>query len=260
MNGLKIDDVQAAVERMGVAKASDVAKEMNKALKGLAKKEKTCAGGQIIKRESAQTTLVTLVALFTSTVVVTNAVSGNLIHVGPFLFVAGTLSYPLTFLLTDIISECFGKKRAQRAVWLGFIAQVISVAFIFGVMQFSSATEEMGEAFRQVFAPVARIVVASMVAYVVAQSVDVAVFHRIKAKTGGKWLWLRNNVATIIAQSVDTALFVAIAFIGVLSPGELMAMFTGQYLAKVILAAADTPFCYLGVFIAQKYMDPWRKL
>lgn len=201
-----------------------------------------------------RTATTVLVALFTSTVVVTNAVSGNLIHVGPFLFVAGTLSYPVTFLLTDILSEIFGKKVAQRAVILGFIAQLLSVAFIFGVMQFDSATKEMGVAFRSVFAPVFRIVIASMTAYLVAQTVDVTIFHFVKEKTKGRWLWLRNNVATAVAQGIDTLLFVVIAFAGVLPLDAMVAMFAGQYLAKVLLAIIDTPFCYLGVHIVRKYI------
>jgi len=82
--------------------------------------------------------------------------------------------------------------------------------------------------------------------------VDVRLFHFIKGKTEGRHLWLRNNCATMVSQGIDTFIFITIAFFGVLDSGMLFSMFCGQYLAKVIFAAIDTPICYLGVYIVKK--------
>lgn len=197
--------------------------------------------------------LTVLFGLFTAAVVMTNAVSGNIIEVGPFVFVAGTLLYPVTFLLTDIISECYGRRVAQRAVVTGFVAQLLAVAFIHIVAMFPSTDPRTAYAFAQLFNPVGRIVMASMTAYLISQTIDVRLFHAIRDRTRARHLWLRNNVATILSQGVDTSVFVLVAFLGVLPSEQLVAMMIGQYLAKTFLAAVDTPLCYLGVWALKRY-------
>jgi len=204
------------------------------------------------------TALAFLFGLFASAVVVTNAVSGNVINVGPFTFVAGTLLYPVTFLLTDVLSEVFGKRAAQRAVWCGFVAQLLAVAFIQALRWFPSIDPEMAAAFEKLFAPVPRIVLGSMTAYLIAQSIDVRLFHAIRDRTHGEHLWLRNNGSTLVSQAVDTAVFVVVAFAGVLDTGTLVAMALGQYTAKAIMAAADTPLCYAAVELTRKYIRGGR--
>lgn len=188
-----------------------------------------------------------LFGLFTAAVVMTNAVSVNLIEVGPFVFVAGTLLYPATFLLTDVISEVYGERAATRAVWTGFTAQALSVVAVFWLAMWPSLDPEVDAHWRAVFLPIWRISAASMVAYLVAQLVDVRVFHALKGWTEGRHLWLRNNASTIASQGIDSAIFVIIAFLGVLDTYSLAAMWLGQWAAKAILAALDTPLCYLAV-------------
>ena len=193
-----------------------------------------------------------LFGLFASAVVMTNAVSANVIEVGPFVFVAGTLLYPVTFLLTDILSEIYGKEAATRAVWTGLAAQILSVAFIQSVATFPSLDAGMGEAWGVVFLPTARIAAASMVAYLVAQLIDVRVFHFLRELTDGKALWLRNNGSTIASQGFDTLIFVIVAFAGTLPIDVLAFMILGQYTAKACLALLDTPFCYLAVALTSR--------
>jgi len=202
--------------------------------------------------EKASSTIAILTGLFAASVVMTNAVSGNVINAGPFTFVAGTLLYPVTFLLTDVLSEVFGKRTAQRAVWTGLGAQALAVFFVWMVLQFDSIDTEMSEAFEKLFAPVPRIVLGSMIAYLISQTLDVRIFHWIKKKTNKRWLWLRNNGSTMISQLIDTFVFVTVAFFGRLDAETLIAMMAGQYTAKALLAAIDTPFCYLAVNIVRK--------
>lgn len=188
-----------------------------------------------------------LFGLFTASVVMTNAMSALLIEVGPFVFVAGTLLYPLTFLLTDAISEVYGKERATQAVWTGFTAQALAIGAIHWVSIWPTIEPDVADSWRRVFLPLWRIALASMVAYLISQLIDVRIFHWLKKRTEGRHLWLRNNVSTIASQCVDTAVFVLIAFVGVLPARVLIAMFFGQWLAKALMALADTPFCYLAV-------------
>lgn len=200
-----------------------------------------------------------MAGLFCACVVMTNAVSAHLVQVGPFVAVAGALLYPVTFLLTDIMSEVHGKETARRAVWLGFACQLLAVCFVQVVALFPGMDPSVEAAWRRVFLPMARLAVASMIAYLIAQLIDVWVFHAVRDATRGRWLWLRNNVATVVAQAVDTAIFVSVAFAGVLPLGTLLKVAAGQYALKVIIAALDTPFCYAGVWgvrwLHRRYYD-----
>jgi len=193
-----------------------------------------------------------LFGLFASAVVMTNAVSANIIQVGPLVLVAGALLYPVTFLVTDILSEVYGKRVATVAVWTGFAAQVLAVVFVQVAAMFPSMDEAMRDHWTAVFLPMARIAVASMAAYLVAQLLDVRTFHLVRGLTGGRWLWLRNNISTITSQAFDSVVFVVVGFAGVLPTEVLLSMIGGQYIAKVILAAADTPLCYLGVSLVRR--------
>lgn len=193
-----------------------------------------------------------LFGMFCSVVVMTNAVSANVITVGPFVCVAGALLYPVTFLLTDIISDVYGRRTATWAVWCGFACQILAAAFVQFAALFPSLNAEVQAAWGLVFLPMFRIALASMVAYLSAQLLDVSIFHKIKRKTKGRHLWLRNNVATSVSQALDTAIFVTVAFLGVLPWPVLWSMVVGQYLLKVVLAILDTPICYLGVYVVRR--------
>ena len=190
-----------------------------------------------------------LFSIFCVSVVMTNMVSGKLISFGPFIFVAGTLLYPLTFLLTDTISEVYGKREANTAVLTGFFCQIIAVVALY-LLGFCEALDpSVDQAWSTIFSPVGRITVASMLAYLASQLVDVRLFHFIRAKTGTKHLWLRNNVSTAVSQLFDTLIFVFIAFAGTMPLESLAAMAAGQYMVKFLLALIDTPVCYASVWL-----------
>lgn len=181
----------------------------------------------------------------------TNAVSSLVIVIGPFVFVAGTLLYPATFLLTDMLSEVYGKRVAQRAVWTGFLAQLLALASVGVISYFPTLDPASAEAWHAVFSPMWRIAVASMLAYLVSQSIDVTIFHAMKDAMRGRHLWLRNNVSTMTSQAVDTCIFVLVAFAGVLDARTLVMMVLGQWAVKSVLALLDTPVVYACVAFAR---------
>ncbi len=96
---------------------------------------------------------------------------------------------------------------------------------------------------------VPRIVLASMVAYLLSQHHDVFAFHFWKRVTQGRFLWLRNNASTMVSQGIDTVLFITIAFIGVIPTNVLLNMIVAQYVIKIVIAIVDTPLCYLMVHL-----------
>jgi len=111
-------------------------------------------------------------------------------------------------------------------------------------------------AYDAIFGFVPRLVLASMIAYLVSQHHDVASFQFWRRKTGGKYLWLRNNASTMVSQALDTGIFITIAFWGTVPGDVLLNMLLTQYLIKLAIAAADTPFCYLLVALLKNRLNP----
>ncbi len=159
----------------------------------------------------------------------------------------GNIMYGTIFLATDALSEKYGKKSAQKAVYLGFFTMAVSIiimqlALLFIPNQYDSAQPHLDA----IFGFYLRVAGASLIAYLISQTLDVYLFHKIKAKLPDtKWLWVRNNVATIISQFIDTAIFVSLAFIGVMNSSILWQIFLSTFIIKTMVAAFDTPFVYL---------------
>jgi len=187
-----------------------------------------------------------LVAFFVTFLVVANIITVKLVAVGGWVVPAGVIVYPFTFLLTDVIAELYGRRTATRVVWTGFAVSLAMVAFIYLAGLLPPAAFWDGQpAFSATLGMVPRIVAASMVAYLVSQHHDVFAFHFWRRQTGGRRLWLRNNASTMVSQAADTAIFISLAFWGTVPGGVLLNMMLTQYLVKLGIAVADTPFCYL---------------
>jgi len=176
--------------------------------------------------------------------VIAGVLATKIVTFGPFSVPGGVIAFSMTFLLTDILSEKWGKKYAKKAVWLGFYANIIFVISIWIALKWPAApfAIEAGNMFGQVLGLTPRIVIAGLVAYLISQHHDVWAFNFLKKKTNGKHLWLRNNASTITSQLLDSVIFVFIAFYGIFPIGPLI---LGQWVVKIIIAALDTPFMYL---------------
>lgn len=186
-----------------------------------------------------------LLSTFIAAIVVSNVITGKLIQFGRFTLPGATLLYPITFLITDIVGEIWGKERGFRLVMWGFYGNVILLlGSLFILRAPAPGFFENQSAYEIVLGSTPRIILASMVAYLFSQFHDVWSFAFWKEKTHGKHKWIRNNVSTIVSQLIDTSLFVLIAFLGVVPTEALWQIATSQYLFKLIIAVADTPFFY----------------
>jgi uncharacterized integral membrane protein (TIGR00697 family) len=214
--------------------------------------------------------------LFLSGIFLTALVLGNIIGTTKFVDIfglivpAGVLAYPFTFLATDLICELYGKKKAQTLVWIGFIMNF----FMLGLMSLghflpdASGVSGAASTFERVYQFMVGNVIASMFAYLVAQTVDVQIFHFWKRLTKGKHLWLRNNGSTTFSQLIDTIAILSILYwADNLGPdintiGKLIRLIFASYLFKFFFALLDTPLFYLGVwFLKDKvHDDPDEKL
>ncbi len=209
-----------------------------------------------------------LVALFITALTTSNLTASKLVVLGKvgdilLLTPAAVVAYAITFLMTDIISEVWGRETANKVVFAGFTSQLLLLALVWTAIILPIAPfqgEEFQQAYTKILAPSTNIVVASLTAYLVSQYHDVWAFHKWRQITRGKHLWLRNNASTMISQLIDTTIFITLAFtliplitIGTptITPVQLPGLIIGQYLVKLAIAVADTPFCYLGVKLAQ---------
>tara|TARA_Y100000590_G_scaffold108722_2_gene123683 strand:- start:5525 stop:6193 length:669 start_codon:yes stop_codon:yes gene_type:complete len=163
----------------------------------------------------------------------------------------GILPYPVTFLVTDLISELYGKKKADQVVLSGLVASV----FVMGVVMVANAVPQTewspvnNEIFSKVFGLFGPAVFASMVAYLTAQFIDIRVFHFWKRLTKGKHLWLRNNGSTVVSQLVDTsAVLILLCTAGAIEWVQFWPLLANGFLFKVLVALFDTPLFYLGVW------------
>ncbi|WP_320172062.1 queuosine precursor transporter [Maridesulfovibrio sp.] len=195
-----------------------------------------------------------LTSLFIGSLVIAAVVSSKIINIFGFYAPAGVLAYSLTFIVSDVISEVWGRERANEVVQCGFIALIAAIVLSWAALHWTPAPFWNGqEGFASVLSNTPRIVLASLVAYLVSQTHDVWLFHLLRGITGEKHLWLRNNVSTVISQLLDSTIFVTIAFYGIMPVTDII---IGQWFAKISIALLDTPFVYMAVSLIRNRAVP----
>ena len=202
-----------------------------------------------------------LAATFIAALVVCNLIANKFITIDlgfkTFVISAGVLPYPITFLITDILSEIYGKKKTARIVWAGFVASLFVLGVLLLAQQFTAIAGSPvdDETFNKVFGNSWRVIFASMTAYLCAQLIDVRIYHFWKEKTAGKHLWLRNNFSTVFSQLVDTTLVVCVLFLGVRSHPEIIQFILDGWLFKILCAFIDTPLLYASTAFIRNKLD-----
>ena len=211
----------------------------------------------------AQQIYMVLSALFIASLVVSNLIFQKFFYwdffgLYTFEISVGILPYPVTFLITDIISEVYGKKKANLVVTTGIFASFFSLLIVFAADAVPATTwSPIGNSlFEKVFGATAIAVFASMAAYLLAQYIDIQLFHFWKKLTRGKHLWLRNNFSTFLSQFVDTfsVLFLLCSF-GKIDWELFGGLLLSGFLFKVLIAALDTPFLYAAVYGLRKIFN-----
>lgn len=166
----------------------------------------------------------------------------------------GVILYSGIYFATDLLSEKYGKREANRAVLTGFGTSIIIVAMISISLLFLPSTnpktmvfsEEVHQAFNTLFNFTPRFVFGSLLAYYISQTFDVWMFHFIRSKTGPRHLWLRNNLSTMSSQAIDTFIYSLVVWWGVVDLETAIFLGLAKYVLKVLIALIDTPFIYWG--------------
>ena len=160
----------------------------------------------------------------------------------------GNVMFGSVFLATDILTERYGVKTARKAVWVGVTAEILSLIVFQTALAFNPNELDIVQGSMQnLFALYPRTTVASITMFILSNQLDIFLFDKIKQKTNGKYLWLRNNVATCVSQCVENYLFYVIAFYGVYSMKDIGIMTLTCCIIEIIVAVCDTPFIYLAV-------------
>jgi uncharacterized integral membrane protein (TIGR00697 family) len=198
-----------------------------------------------------------LAGIFTTCLVVGDIIGGKLIETNLFGFqfttTVGMVPFPVTFLLTDVLNEFYGKRAARFITLVGFCMAVLSFAFIYlaaavpfaGFTRGADWTGVNEASFNNVFLGSLRMIIASLCAFLISQFVDIGVFHLLKRVTAGKLLWLRATGSTAVSQLIDTITINFVAWTGMMSAGKIINIIYSAYGLKIFIALALTPLIYL---------------
>ncbi len=213
----------------------------------------------------AQNIYLILVALFIASLVVSNLIFQKFFYWYPininifekqlFQVSVGLLPYPITFLITDILSEIYGKRKANQVVIAGISASLFSLAIIFvgKLVPATSWSPVNDSTFNLVFGAAPLAVLASMLAYLFAQFIDIRIYHFWKDFTKGKHLWLRNNFSTFSSQFIDTlTVLILLCSFKIITWDNFLGLLISGVLFKIIIAALDTPVLYGIVHLFRK--------
>ncbi|MFZ2149909.1 MAG: queuosine precursor transporter [Minisyncoccia bacterium] len=177
----------------------------------------------------------------------------------PFLFgthlSVGVFSFPIVFIMTDVIGEVYGKKMAKNFVLAGILSIVLFLAYSFvsTITPWAEKSLWVKDGYNQIFGLTARISIASLVAFFIAEYQDVISFFFFKKHTGEKRFWLRSNLSNIWSQFLDTVIFMFVAFLGVYPFPVILAIILPWWIFKVLMGFAYTPLSYLGIHVLRKY-------
>ena len=220
---------------------------------------------KVVKQELAAKIYLYLGALFITSLVVSNLIFQKFFYWYPldmeifgiklFELSVGILPYPLTFLITDLISEIYGKKKANQVVIAGIFASFFSMGIVLlaGAVPVMENSPLSNNDFEKVFSLSPLAVLASMLAYLAAQFVDIRIYHFWKKFTKGKHLWLRNNFSTFASQFLDTFTVILLLSLFEILPWDLFfGLVLSGFVFKILVAAFDTPMLYLFVWLFKR--------
>lgn len=218
------------------------------------------------KKSQAQIIYLILAALFVASLVTSNLIFQKFFYWYPlgieifdsklFEVSVGLLPYPITFLITDILSEVYGKKKANHVVIAGIFASFFSLAIIYVSKEVPATTWSPvnDQTFIDVFGAAPLAVLASMMAYLFAQFIDIRIYHFWKNYTKGKHLWLRNNFSTFSSQIIDTlTVLLLLCSFEIIAWENFLGLLISGVIFKMMIAALDTPILYLVIFAFRKH-------
>src|SRR5688500_17959269 len=174
---------------------------------------------------------------------------------GNYIYGAGVLFFPISYLFGDILTEVYGYARSRRVIWAGFGALIFASLMAFTVTSLPPAqtmSADQQNAINLIFGQVPRIVLASLLAFWAGEFTNSFVLAKLKIFTSGKYLWTRTIGSTFAGEAVDSMIFYPVAFYGIWSNEQLVSVLIGNYFIKVLWEVLATPFTYKIVAFLKK--------
>ncbi len=189
-----------------------------------------------------------IVALYVTSLITANTVATKVLEFGPWVTDAGLITFPIAYIVGDVLTEVYGYAAARRVIWLGFACNLIAVATfqLAGVLP-AESTWQNQDAYDAIFGSTPRLLLASFCAYLIGEFANAIVLAKLKVLTEGRWLWMRTIGSTIVGQGLDSVVFVLIAFGGVFPTGVLQDMVVTNWVLKTAYETVMTPVTYLVV-------------
>lgn len=208
-----------------------------------------CLLGAFYVRKTKKSDL--LIGLYVAFVIMSNIMAVKIAKFDfgfvSFYATAATLIFSVTFLMTDIVNEKFGRKETQKMILIAFVAQIATAFFIYLTISLDSAPFwNLQNEFVQLIGLAPRIMVAGWIAFLISENVDAYIFSWLKKLTNGKHLWMRNVFSSIPSMALDTVIFVTLAFYGI---QPLAPLILGVLVIKWLVGIVDIPFMYLSRMI-----------
>jgi uncharacterized integral membrane protein (TIGR00697 family) len=196
-------------------------------------------------------------AVFVSALIAGDLIGGKFFRVFGIDLSVGMIPFPLTFVLTDIVNEFYGKDGARRITFVGlgmaiFVFSCVNLALALPVSPESPMSQE---AFARAFGWSSRLYLASLVAYVIGQMLDITIFQLFLRTTGHKWLWLRATGSTVISQAIDSLVVNLVLLSGTKSLDFMLVAARNGYVVKLIIAVIMTPAIYAGRRVFIRYLE-----
>jgi uncharacterized integral membrane protein (TIGR00697 family) len=191
---------------------------------------------------------VIITGLFITCLITANIIIVKQIVVGPFFLPAAIIIFPISYIISDVLTEVYGYSQARRVIWLGFICNLLAVvAILIGQVLPAAPSFTNQPAYEAILGSTPRFLIASFLAYLAGEFSNSFIMSKMKIATRGKWLWTRTIGSTVVGEGIDTVIALTIAFAGVLPWPILGIMILSHWLFKCLYETAATPLTYLVV-------------
>jgi uncharacterized integral membrane protein (TIGR00697 family) len=208
--------------------------------------------------ERKQRVYVLLTGLFVAALVTGDFIGGKFFVFAGHSLSAGIIPFPLTFVLTDVVNEFYGKEGARRLTYVG----LVSAVFVWGVINLALALPTLPDSpipdqvFRGAFGTSARLYLASLTAYLIGQLLDISIFQVLRRLTGHRMLWLRSTGSTVLSQAIDSIAVSFVFLVGSRPLSFIVGNAANNYVGKLLMAILLTPLIYLGHSVFHRYFAP----
>ncbi|HCC57104.1 MAG TPA: transporter [Solibacterales bacterium] len=186
-----------------------------------------------------------LINIFVVVLLVSNLIAAKITQVGPLVFSAAQMLFPITYIFGDIFTEVYGYGASRKAIWIGFLSSILlAILGLFAVYLPPAQAFHNQEAFKTIFGIVPRVIAASLIAYFAGEFANSFTLAKLKLLTNGKHLWTRTVGSTIVGQGVDTVLVMVLLFAGSQPPSLIVRLILSGYMFKVVYEVIATPLTY----------------